>query len=302
MSKAIQGPVIGFACDSCEWSLATEGKEGNLLCSFSMDVISIITQGNWAVNLMSTSRLVSSRGLPRERWVQCDEVFWLNCCCVTFDYVALQLHELLPWWPFPTCVPLWRWFWRLRHCALKIHTKSEKGLNCTIGSQSVKLQCSLALIISNPKKRVGFMRQEFQGEFQSWPLLSMQYHLPLSCTTCAQGLSAWSVGHTCLWWDLTSSIQSCDQCQSETVNSSTLYPLLCQLFWRTVFCSWGSFKFFGEVWGHRHASLPSPDVCPDRVCIFPLIFPLLFLQLCRETCGPLATSELQQSVDTTAAK
>lgn len=40
----------------------------------------------------------------------------------------------------------------------------------------------------------------------------------------------------------------------------------------------------------------------EWVHVFPSTFPLLFLQFFRESCGPLATLELQQSIDTTTAK
>lgn len=40
----------------------------------------------------------------------------------------------------------------------------------------------------------------------------------------------------------------------------------------------------------------------EWVCVFLSTFPLLFLQFFRESCGPLATLELQRSVDTTTAK
>lgn len=113
LQRSLQLPNVSSNSGTChrlswgsrEWSLTAEEKEMNLLCSFSMDVISIITQENWAVNLMSDSRLVSSRGLPREGWLRCDEVFWVTTvvllltvqpCSYTSCYLSWHFLPLVP--------------------------------------------------------------------------------------------------------------------------------------------------------------------------------------------------------------
>lgn len=110
--------------------------------------------------------------------------------------------------------------------------------------------------------------------------------------------------YTCFPWDFTSSIQSCNQCQS---NMSQWIPSFCLL------CSANSSGEQPSPPGAPSGFLGESEVTDmplsllhmsvrEWVCVFPSTFPLLFLQFFRESCGPSATPELQRSVDTTTAK
>lgn len=167
--------------------------------------------------------------------------------------------------------------------------------------QSAKLQCSLAIINSNSKELMGLMRQESQDEFQPWPLL---YHLPVSCTACALGLSVWAMDLS--FTRAYDEISLASRAATNVRVMSQWIPSFCLL------CSANSSGeqplplgapsgFLGKFWGHRHASLSSPDVCPWMgVCLSPRYsVPTVLLGELSSLSNLRAT---QHSVDTTTTK